>query len=170
MPHLHKLHSLILGALFVVPTAVAADLQGKVVSIADGDTLTILDASNTQHKIRLAGIDAPEKSQPFGARSKQSLSDCAYGKQVAIQGDKVDRYQRRIGKVMAGGQDCNLEQIKLGMAWHYKKYMAEQSAIDQYAYSYAETEAQHRNIGIWSDPSPEAPWDYRKVKRDKSRL
>lgn len=164
---MYKLHALILGALFVVPTT-AADLQGKVVSIADGDTLTILDASNTQHKIRLAGIDAPEKSQPFGARSKQSLSHCAYGKQVSIQGDKVDRYQRRIGKVIVGGQDCNLGQIKLGMAWHYKKYMSEQSVADQSVYSQAETVARDGHIGLWSEPNPDAPWDYRKSKRDKS--
>lgn len=166
---MHKIPTVILSIVFLIPVASAADLQGRVISIADGDTLTILDAHDTQHKIRLAGIDAPEKSQSFGTRSKQSLSDCAYGRHALIEGSKVDRYQRQIGKVIVDSQDCNLRQIKLGMAWHYKKYMSEQSTADQGVYSQAETEAQIRHIGLWSVSNPAAPWDYRKAQRNKSK-
>jgi endonuclease YncB( thermonuclease family) len=106
--------------IFVLTTCLssslwAAQLNGKVVAIADGDTLTILDESNTQHKVRLAGIDAPEKAQAFGQKSKQALSDCAYGKQALIEYNKKDRYGRTVGKVIVNGSDCNLRQIGIGI-------------------------------------------------------
>lgn len=90
------------GALFAEP------IVGRVVGVDDGDTLTVLDALKHQHKIRLAGIDAPEGGQAFGQPSKQTLSDCAFGKQVTVDGDKSDRYGRRVGKVTVGAVDCNL--------------------------------------------------------------
>jgi endonuclease YncB( thermonuclease family) len=86
-------------------------ITGKVVAIADGDTLTVLDASNRQHKIRLDGIDAPESSQDFGSRAKQSLSDLIFGKTVSVISSKKDRYGRTLGKVTIDGRDINLEQI-----------------------------------------------------------
>lgn len=147
----------------------AAQLNGKVVSIADGDTLTILDEANTQHKIRLAGIDAPEKAQPFGQKSKQTLSDCAYGKQALIEYDKKDRYGRTVGKVIVNDSDCNLRQIGLGMAWHYKKYADEQPANDRETYSMMESAARTTRRGLWNDATPMPPWDWRgRGKRKQS--
>lgn len=152
--------------LVAFATAAAGEtLTGRVVAIADGDTITVLDSNNQQHKIRLAGIDAPEKKQPFGDRSKQHLSDLVFNKQVSVEWNKEDRYGRTVGKVMVNGVDANLEQIKAGMAWWYEKYGREQSERDQYVYSAHEADAKVRHVGIWSDPAPVAPWDWRKRER-----
>ena len=97
-----------------------SDFTGNVVGVADGDTITVLNADKVQHKIRLTGIDAPEKKQPFGNRSKQSLSDMVFNKTVTVETDKRDSYGRELGKVLAGGKDMNLEQVRAGFAWHYK--------------------------------------------------
>lgn len=136
-------------------------LHGRVVSVADGDTLTILDASNQQFKIRLKGIDAPEKRQPFGQVSKQHLASMVFGKPVAVEWFKRDRYQRTLGKVLLDGRDVNQEQIKSGMAWHYKKYAKEQPLEDRQSYSDAETEARQRMIGLWQEANPVPPWEFR---------
>ncbi len=86
-------------------------LVGRVVSIADGDTLTVLDSGDTQHRIRLSGIDAPESGQAFGTRSREHLADLVFGKGVRVEYDKRDRYGRTLGKVLIDGRDANLEQI-----------------------------------------------------------
>lgn len=148
--------ALLLAAL----TCNAATIDGKVVSVADGDTITVLDADKVQHKIRLTGIDAPEKSQPYGNRSKQSLSDLVFSRPVTVNSDKQDRYRRNVGKVLVNGVDANLEQIKRGMAWHYKAYEREQDALDRRAYSDAETEAKAARRGLWADAEPVPPWDF----------
>lgn len=122
----------------------------------------MLDSTNTQYKIRLLGIDAPEKKQPFGQVSKQSLSDMVYNKHVRVDWEKKDRYKRVIGKVYAGQLDTNLEQIKRGLAWHYTKYQLEQSADDRRRYQAAQQEAMLRNKGLWMVPNQVAPWDWRK--------
>jgi hypothetical protein len=127
--------------------------------------LTVLDSANTQHRIRLQGIDAPESSQAFGTRSKQHLSDLVFGRQVTVEYDKKDRYGRTLGKVIAGGQDACLEQIRAGMAWHYKYYENEQSPEDRRAYAQAEVEARAAERGLWVDPSPIPPWDFRRGRR-----
>lgn len=152
--------ALLLAAL----TGNGATIEGKVVGVADGDTITVLDSTNTQHKIRLSGIDAPEKGQPFGNRSKQSLSDLVFAKTVAVDTDKRDKYKRNVGKVMVDGFDANLEQIRRGMAWHYKAYEREQSALDRRAYSDAEIEAKAARRGLWVDSEPVPPWDFRHNK------
>ena len=113
--------------LTLCPASQAATITGMVVSVADGDTITVLDTSQTQHKIRLGGIDAPEKAQPYGKQSKQSLSDMVFGKTVTVDTGKTDRYGREVGKVLVDGMDANLEQLKKGLAWHYKAYQREQS-------------------------------------------
>ncbi len=143
--------------------AVHADqLIGRVVGVADGDTITVLDASKTQHRIRLMGIDAPEKHQPFGQASKRHLSDQVYGKEVNIEWNKRDRYGRTVGKVLQGGRDVCLEQIKSGLAWHYKKYEREQQTEDHHVYAETEVQAQHAKVGLWSEPNPVPPWEWRK--------
>ena len=147
--------------------AQAANITGKVVGVSDGDTITVLDASKTQHKIRLEGIDAPEKAQPFGNRSKEHLSDQVFGKQVEVQSNKTDKYGRTVGKVLINGKDANLEQIRAGFAWHYKEYQKEQSSSDRVAYSNAESFARTARSGLWSDPKPMAPWEWRHGGKDE---
>jgi endonuclease YncB( thermonuclease family) len=148
-------------ALAMLPSIAFADMSGRIVGVSDGDTVTILSGQQ-QTKVRLAGIDAPEKKQAFGMRSKQSLSDCAFDKQAIIEGSKLDKYKRLVGKVIVNGTDCNINQIQLGMAWHYKKYQKEQPAQDRASYASAEDAARDRKLGLWSDPSPTPPWEFRR--------
>ena len=136
-------------------------ITGKVVGVHDGDTATVLDASKTQYKFRFNGIDAPELKQDFGNKSKQNLSDLIFGKEVTVIYNKVDKYGRFVGKIMVNGIDANLEQIKAGLAWHYKKYADEQSEADRKAYSDAEAEAKNARKGFWVLPNPTPPWDHR---------
>ena len=142
-------------------------LQGRVVNVSDGDTITVLDSSKKQHKVRLAGIDAPEKKQSFGRQSKESLSLLVFNRQVTIELGKTDRYGRTVSKVDINGVDANLEQIKMGMAWHYKKYQKEQSIEDMVEYARAEGEARADRRGLWRDSEPIAPWDFRKASKEK---
>ena len=157
---------LVVIALSILTTATHADtLTGRVVGIADGDTLTLLDATNTQHKIRLAGIDSPEKGQPFGQHCKRSLSDLAYDRAAKVESSKLDRYGRVIGKVLVDGQDMNLEQVRRGCGWHYKKYQNEQGLDDRLSYNAAEESARANKVGLWADQEPVPPWDWRKAGR-----
>ncbi|EXI85599.1 MAG: Thermonuclease precursor [Candidatus Accumulibacter regalis] len=161
--------------LFILPTQ-AATLTGTVVSIADGDTITVLDADREQHKIRIAGVDCPEKAQPFGQRSKQSMSALVFGKEVDVQWNKRDRYRRIIGKVMVAAPSCRatlcpktldagLTQLTLGLAWRYRKYAKDQSSEDAGRYEFAEQEAREKRVGLWADRHPVPPWDWRKGER-----
>ena len=152
--------------LFILHSAQAEILTGRVVRVTDGDTIVILDADKVQHKIRLTGIDAPERGQAFGTKSKEYLSDLVAGKSVVVDYSKYDRYQRILGKVLVNGEDVNLEQVEAGMAWHYKKYQSEQSSSDRVAYSDAELEARRHKLGLWHDPNPIPPWKYRQAKRE----
>lgn len=149
-------------------------LSGSVVGVADGDTVTVLDANHQQHKIRLAGIDTPEKAQPFGQRAKESMSALVFGKDVDVQWDKRDRYKRIVGKVMVQPSDCRtcpktldagLAQVTRGLAWWYRQYAKEQSADDAGRYEFAEHEARAKRAGLWADAHPIPPWDWRKGER-----
>ena len=151
--------------LFAAGNLNAATLQGKVVSVADGDTIKVLDATKTQHKIRLQGIDAPEKAQAFGQKSKQSLSQLVYNKQVTVEYQKKDKYGRTLGKVILNGTDVCLEQIKLGMAWHYKQYKSDQPKEDRETYAQVEQTARIQAVGLWKDKMPNPPWEYRKQQK-----
>ncbi len=158
------IHKVLLAAcLLVAQLSFAAELTGLVVGVSDGDTITVL-VDKTPYKIRLAGIDAPESKQAFGQASKQHLSALVYKKTVAVLWDKKDRYGRTIGKVMFEGTDVCLEQIKAGLAWHYKRYASEQPAQDRADYAAAEDRAKSERIGLWSDARPTAPWDWRREK------
>ena len=103
-------------------SAQAETLEGKVVKIADGDTLTILASSSQQIKVRLAGIDTPERKQPFGNRAKQALAKLAFQKQALIEAETKDRYGRTVGVVFVDDLNVNHELVKQGMAWVYRKY------------------------------------------------
>ena len=132
------------------------------------DTVNVLTGDNEIHKIRLSGIDAPEKKQAFGNSSKQALAELIDGKIVTVDYNKLDWYQREVGKITFNGQDVNLRQIKLGLAWHYKKYEKEQDVEDRSIYANAEYLAQRDKVGLWYDLNPIAPWDFRKQKRDSN--
>jgi endonuclease YncB( thermonuclease family) len=151
--------------LCITHIALQADtLTGRVVRVTDGDTIVVLDSGNAQHKIRLTGIDAPERKQAFGTKSKEHLSDSVAGKFVVVDYNKRDRYERILGKVLLNDEDMNLEQVRAGMAWHYKKYQKEQSPEDCALYSDAEIEAREARRGLWHDPAPVPPWEYRRRK------
>lgn len=153
--------------LLAVGQAVGDTIRATVVGIADGDTVTVLDSAKRQHKIRLMGIDAPEKAQAFGNRSKQSLSTLAYGQTVSVEWSKTDRYGRLVGKLLSTkGTDINLEQVKRGMAWHYKDYQREQPPEDRASYAAAEEEARESRRGLWAAPNPIAPWQFRRARRN----
>ena len=143
----------------------ADTLVGKVINVADGDTITVLDDTSAQHKIRLAGIDAPEKRQAFGNVSKQRLADMVASQSVAVDWVKVDKYESKLCKVLLGGLDCNLVQVKRGLAWHYKQFQREQSLTDQQSYSAAEIEAKAEKLGLWRDAELVPPWEFRHLRR-----
>ena len=156
-----------LFAILLLALACSANAEiliGRVVGVGDGDTITVLDTDKVQHKIRLAGIDAPEKKQPFGNRSKESLSDLAFNKTVDIETNKRDRYGRRIGKVLVNGRDVNLVQIERGMAWFYRQYQREQSPNDRKLYEAAEDSAKAEKRGLWREADPVPPWEFRHGK------
>lgn len=152
--------------LCLVPCWAAAELfSGVVVGVSDGDTIKVLDDRNQLHTIRLMGIDAPEKAQPFGQRSKTSLSDLVYRQRVTVEWTRRDRYGRTVGKVLnTDGLDVCLEQINLGLAWHYKQYAKEQPKEDREKYAAAEKNSRELKIGLWQDQSPVPPWEWRRSK------
>jgi endonuclease YncB( thermonuclease family) len=152
-------------------TAHAAELSGTVVAVADGDTLTLLDASHQQHRIRLSGIDAPERRQAYGERSKQHLAGIVFHKPARVVWDKRDRYGRIVGQVFAAEcghagcahtVDAGLEQIRAGLAWHYKQYQRDQPPSERARYAALEVEARTRRDGLWKDAEPVPPWDFRR--------
>jgi endonuclease YncB( thermonuclease family) len=148
--------------LFLSTFANAKTIEGLVVGVADGDTITVLDQQKNTYKIRLQGIDAPEKKQAFGEKSKQSLHDLVHSKQVRIEYDKEDKYGRIVGKVTVDDVDVCLQQLVLGMAWHYKKYQNEQSVSDRALYSETELKSKSLKLGLWTDDTPMPPWEFRK--------
>lgn len=161
------MHLSLLPILLLLTIPAHADLlQGKVVSIADGDTLTLL-VDRQQHRIRLAGIDAPEKSQAFGSRSKSSLGDLTFQKMVVADCPKTDRYGRLICRVMVGDQDVGLQQVADGMAWWFRRYSGEQSPADRAAHESAEDAARAARTGLWSDVDPVPPWEWRRRTKTK---
>lgn len=139
----------------------AQAFEARVVGVTDGDTITVLDLNKTLYKIRVAGIDAPEKSQDFGNRSKEHLSDLVFGKSVSLPDAKIDKHGRTVSRVLLGNKDAGLEQIKAGMAWHSKKYEIEQSSTDRTSYSTAEVQAKNAKLGLWSQSNPIRPEDFR---------
>lgn len=160
----HLARSLMVVSLLSAHSAWAYSIRGRVISVSDGDTITVLDNAKTQHKIRLAGIDAPEKKQAFGQVSKKRLSDMVFDREVTLDCGKTDRYRRNICIVMVNGHDANLAQVKSGMAWWYKKYQKDQTAQQRAAYEAAETAARVGKMGLWQDANSVAPWDFRRAK------
>lgn len=138
----------------------ANELSGQVVGISDGDTLTLLNSANTQVKVRLAAIDAPEKAQAFGNRAKQALSGLCFGKPATVKVMDMDRYGRTVGEVICAGTNANAAMIERGMAWVYRKY------AEGYGHLFPiEGNARQARLGLWADPDPVPPWEWRKANR-----
>ncbi len=151
-------------------------LEGRVTGIADGDTLTVLDAARNRHRIRLLGIDAPEHGQAFGERSKQSLARLTFRRQVSVDWQGRDGYGRILGRVRVAAADCpqsncpktldaNLEQVKRGLAWWNKKFADTQFPGDAGEYEAAERQARTARAGLWRERNPVPPWRWRYAKR-----
>jgi endonuclease YncB( thermonuclease family) len=140
---------------------VAAEITGRVVGIADGDTLTVLDAARQQTRVRLAEIDAPESHQPYGSRAKQALSDLAFGKSVRVVVQDTDRYGRTVGRIYAEFVDVNAEMVRQGAAWVYRQYNRDTSLLR------LEQEARDARRGLWALPEAERtpPWEWRAAER-----
>lgn len=169
-----------LPALLLATVAAAAELRGVVVNVADGDTLTVLESTSTplttrrQHRVRLAGIDAPERRQPFGTRAKQHLAALVLGREVTVAWEKRDRYGRIVGRVLAPecasracaqSLDAGLAQIRAGLAWHYKRYASEQPPEERRRYAAAEEAARADKTGLWRDVDAVPPWEFRRTAR-----
>ncbi len=149
-------------ALFIFSVfSFAAELNGKVIFVADGDTLTVL-VSNRQVRVRLVEIDAPERGQAYGTRSRQSLADMAHGKIVRVITTGPDRFGRELGRVYAGNVDVNAEQVRRGMAWVFDRYVTDRSLYT------LQSDAKAAKRGLWAETSPLPPWEWRKMQRDKS--
>lgn len=144
--------------------ALAHQLSGRVVAVADGDTITVLDADLRQHRVRLAGIDAPEKRQAFGTQSRKSLANKVFRRQVRIEFTKRDRFGRIVGKVFSAEGDVGLGQLKAGLAWHYRAYARQQTQTDRHAYSVAEAHARRARRGLWTETAPRPPWVFRRAR------
>lgn len=149
----------VLAAPALASESDAAELAGHVVAIADGDTLTVL-VSRKQIKVRLTEIDAPERRQPFGTRSRQSLAALCHGKPARIDEQSKDRYGRTLGHVSCARVHGNAEQVGRGMARVYVRYAPKDSPL--YA---VQAEARAAERGLWGDPRPVAPWEWRREKR-----
>jgi endonuclease YncB( thermonuclease family) len=138
--------------------ACAADYPARVIGIADGDTVTVLTADKTQHRIRLWGIDAPETGQDFGSRAKQAASELAFGKQVTVRPRDTDRYGRTVAEViLADGRSMNREMVRQGMAWWFRRYAPRDAELAR-----LEDQAKAARVGLWSQPNPVPPWEWRR--------
>lgn len=163
----------LLALMLLLPAgpALAGTLEGQVVEVSDGATLTLRNSAKARLKIRLAGIDAPESVQPYGRESRKHLSDLALGRTVRVEWRRQDDYGRLLGKVLLRAADCptcpktgdaGLAQLEAGLAWWRRDTRREQTLEDQGYYEYAEFDAKARRIGLWQDPAPVPPWEWRK--------
>lgn len=154
-----RIIALFLSAVLAVHAV--EDFEGKVVSIADGDTVTVL-RGREQVKVRLNGIDAPEKNQSFGTKSKDALAGLVFGKTVTVQSQGTDRYGRTLGVLVIGGTNVNERMVADGWAWHYKQYSTDRTLSD------LEVQAKGEKRGLWADANPLPPWEFRSRQRGGS--
>lgn len=149
--------------ILLLNVSFAQVITGKVVRVKDGDTIVVLDSNKEQHTIRVADIDCPEKSQPYGKKAKWFVSDEVFGKIVKVDVTKKDRYGRSIGNVFYDGKNLSVELLKNGYAWHYKKYSKNKF------YQSLEDNARKNKIGLFKDPNAIPPYEYRKGKRKQKK-
>jgi endonuclease YncB( thermonuclease family) len=155
---------LLVGLAILGSVIASADgnIVGRVVGVSDGDTLTVLDDANQQHKIRLAGIDAPEKAQAFGQAGKQRLSELCYNRHATIVVVNTDRYGRTVGDVTCDDVHANEEMLRTGNAWVYRHY------DKGFEHFYAiEEAAREEKLGLWAEDHPTPPWEWRHSRKLK---
>jgi len=160
----------ILFAFYI--SSLRADFTAKVQRVVDGDTIYVVDNSGKRFKVRLTGIDAPEKNQPHGLASTYHLRGLLLNNFVLLESKpkkgkpySVDRYKRVLAKIILDGRDINLAQVLNGYAWHFKRYQKQQSPKDRELYSQAELHAEKNKLGLWDEKNPIAPWKWRKIKK-----
>lgn len=159
MTHVRQNHHLLaLVCLFVCVSGCATEWSAKVVSVADGDTLSVL-RRDQRVRIRLHGVDTPEKRQPFGRKAKRFTKQLALGHTATVRTTDHDRYGRTVAKVFVNGQELNAKLLEAGLAWHYRQY--DNSPL----YARLEAQARAAKRGLWSQPHPTPPWAWRRAQR-----
>ena len=153
--------------------SVRADFTAKVQRVVDGDTVHVVNKAGKKFKVRLTGIDAPEKNQPYGLASTYKLTEMLINKWYLLKSKpnngniySIDRYNRVLAKIIYDGKDINLFQVSSGYAWHFKRYQKQQSPLNRELYSEAELNAQKNKLGLWGEKNPVAPWKWRKIKNN----
>jgi micrococcal nuclease len=152
---------LLVVALLTPPLALAVtEYQGKVIRVMDGDTIEVLHNTRPE-RIRLSGIDCPEKGQGFGNRAKQSASQLAFGKEVTLQTHGHDKYGRTLAEVLLpDGMNLNQELVKQGWCWWYRKYAPRDRVLEG-----LERDAREAKKGLWADPQIVPPWEWRRLRK-----
>ncbi len=147
----------------LITSSFAATLQGRVVGVHDGDTVTVLDASRHQVKVRLAEIDAPETNQPYGNRARQALADLVFGRDVRVDTQAQDRYGRTVGRIYSNNVDVNAALVAQGAAWVYRQYAHDPALLR------LEAQAQAAHRGLWALPASQRipPWEWRRTERER---
>lgn len=152
---MRKSNSFLMTALLLASASVFGQ-SGRVVHVVDGDTLDLLTPDKKEVRVRLLEIDAPERAQAFYTRSRKGLADLCAGKPAVLKSTNVDRYGRPLARVYCDGVDANLEMVKQGLAWAYRRYAKDPAILD------AEQEARAEQRGLWVDKYPTPPWEYRR--------
>lgn len=154
------MNSMILAALMTISTAASAQtgIDVRVVGVSDGDTIRVLTADKKSFRVRLSDIDAPESSQAFGQRSKKALSDICFGKKAVVTVDQTDQYGRVFSRVACDGVDAQAYMVSAGMAWVYDRYVSDKSLYG------LQEQAKSQGRGLWTDPNPTPPWEFRRKK------
>jgi micrococcal nuclease len=148
-----------ISILFLALSFSISVFTAKVIGITDGDSIVVLNEKNEQIKIRLEGIDCPEKGQAFGQKAKQATSDLCFNRSVRIEKYGTDFFGRTLARVYVGNVCVNKELIKQGMAWHFKKYNKDPELAK------LEIEARKAKVGLWAPENAIAPWNWRKIKK-----
>jgi micrococcal nuclease len=163
--HCYPVVVLVLWLVFVPLIAAAEQFAGKVVGISDGDTISVLREGKAV-KVRLHGVDTPEKAQAFGTQARKFTSDLAFQREVTVEVHTTDRYGRLVGEVrLPDGRSLNQELVRAGMAWWYRQYAPKETTLAQ-----LEADARAAKRGLWADAHPVPPWEWRKQPREPSRM
>ena len=158
--------SLLIGFGLYGPLAWSDSLIGRVVGVGDGDTVTVIDADQRKVTLRLAGIDAPEKSQDFGLEAKQALMQLCLDKPMLAEVRTTDRYGRLVARLSCNEVDVAASMLEKGLAWHFSRYAAAQPGLEAQLDLSAQNRAKIARVGLWSTAEPVAPWDWRTRQRD----
>lgn len=159
-----KLYAVLFLLFVCLHTNAQQIIKGKVIRIADGDTMTILGSDNVNTKVRLHGIDCPESNQDFGQVAKRFVAELCFGQTVSVEVKDIDRYKRTVGTVYAAdGTNINLALLQAGLAWHYTSFDKSVS------YAEAERDARKEGRGLWKQSNSIAPWEFRAMRRNKAK-